>query len=154
RRVNGVRPNPNINADFYYQLPAKLQLTAGADYYWGAQVVTSGGTMQASATFNVPVQSVAPDRFSNVCVIVPQNSNIYSFNENQEARIRYMADVIAAKGGGDVYYYDDTGKFLNEAGQEPVPNGKNIVLVYDWTLAAKINDSGFVQASADALAAS
>jgi DNA/RNA endonuclease G (NUC1) len=144
-------------------------LTAAQEYHWAVEVTTKNGSSQTvTEEFQTSLPEPATDNpFTSVTVLTPgiKVQNHESINVNLWATARQIQD----RGGEVLRYQPITSQWqsvtynpsvrdwvVNENQQQPVV-GKPLVLLADWINGiepAKLFNSGFAEAAADAMFAS
>ncbi|MBW8890894.1 MAG: hypothetical protein JF617_01495, partial [Burkholderiales bacterium] len=159
---------------------ANFKLTAGQRYYWAAEAKLADGTiLTASQPFTVktaynqagfggesvtilthgyqpPIVS-GTDGLSSVYL----NAFLGKTDASSTAAAELARDIVKTQGGYAYIYDRSTGlwKPLDTGTDQPslkdaVAQGKPVVLVPDWVIESGFSDSGFAEATADAMYAS
>ncbi|HEY8879876.1 MAG TPA: tandem-95 repeat protein [Roseateles sp.] len=160
---------------------ANLKLTAGQRYWWAAEAKLADGTiLTASQPFTVKKAYTDASAFGGASVTVlthgyqpPINSgtdglsSIYAnaYGGKTDASSTAAAELarnLVSTQGGYAYRYDRlTGQWLalDFDSSQPslaaaIAQGKPVILVPDWVIESGFSDSGFAEATADAIYAS
>ncbi|MEB3827891.1 DNA/RNA non-specific endonuclease [Phormidium sp. CCY1219] len=150
-----------------FTLPDDRMLTAGQEYHWAVEAVTTEGEIGRTVTgrFETALsESFNDGRFSSVTVLTrgvePDNSG-----ESINSQINALASNIQEAGGSVMKYNPSTGGWQSVTlngnswvvtNATPIP-GQPLVLLADWMQgldASSFYNAGFAEAAADSLFAS
>ncbi|HEV6968357.1 Ig-like domain-containing protein [Roseateles sp.] len=159
---------------------ANFKLTAGQRYWWAAEAKLADGTvLTASQPFTVqkayeqagfggasvtilthgyqPPIASGTDGLSSIYV----NAFAGKTDASSTAAAELARDIVKTQGGYAYRYSRDTGQWLpldygsaQPSLKDAVAQGKPVVLVPDWVIESGFSDSGFAEATADAIYAS